>query len=94
MLIKNIIESTNLPRKRIGFELENAQIAKHYESTLLISVRNIWMCLDLYTKGSYLILDGPIADENGNIIKEQEDKLNYVAKMIKKTILNDVPGFR
>lgn len=94
MLIKNIIESTDLPRKRISFELENAKIAKYYESSLLISLRDIWRCLDLYAKGSYLILDGPIADEKGNIIKEQEVKLNHVAEMIKKTILNDVPGFK
>lgn len=94
MLIKNITIATDLPRKRIYFELENAQIAKNYEIGLLPFVRGFWRALDMYAKGSYLILDGPVADSNGNIIQKQDDALMDVVERIKYTIINDVPGFK
>ena len=94
MNIKDIQTKTNLPRKQILFELDNAQVAKNYEISLLFSVREQWRPLDLIARGPYLILDGPVADSYGVVIPEQEAKVNEVAEKIKNTILNDVPGFK
>lgn len=69
-------------------------MAKQYEISLLGSVREQWMMLDLYSKGNILILDGPIADSNNTIIPAQEAKVNEVAAKLRNTIENDIPGFK
>lgn len=82
------------PRYKIIFFLENPTMAKQYEISLLGSVREQWMMLDLYSKGNMLILDGPIADYNDVIIPAQEAKVNEVAVKLRNTIENDIPGFK
>ncbi len=81
-------------RYKIIFFLENPTMAKQYEISLLGSVREQWMMLDLYSKGNILILDGPIADSNNTIIPAQEAKVNEVAAKLRNTIENDIPGFK
>lgn len=61
---------------------------------MLMSVREKWRLLDLYSKGECLVLDGLVADNNRYIIPEQEKVLNRLADMIENTIRNDVSGFK
>lgn len=82
------------PRYKVIFSLKNPAMAKQYEISLLGSVREQWMMLDLYSKGNMLILDGPIADYNDVIIPTQKVKIDEVAAMLKNTIENDISGFK
>lgn len=94
MNIRSIKERIQLPRKQVVFELDNEEIANNYRVSLLMSVREQWMSLDLLVRGKFLILDGPIADSNGIIIPMQDAMVNEVSEKIKNTIINDIPGFR
>ena len=94
MNIRSIKERIQLPRKQVVFELDNEEIANNYRVSLLMSVREQWMPLDLLVRGKFLILDGPIADSNGIIIPMQDAMVNEVSEKIKNTIINDIPGFR
>lgn len=94
MKILKISKRYDSPRYQVIFQLPNSKIAKDYEISLLMSVRNQWGALMLIAKADCLILDGPIDNPNGIRIPEQEMAVNSVAEMIKNKIENDVPGFK
>lgn len=92
--ILEIKKKFELPRYKVCFYLPNPVTAKQYSISYLFSVREQWRLLDLYAKDHILILDGPIADNNGTIIPVQEAKVNEVAAMLRNAIENDIPGFK
>jgi hypothetical protein len=53
----------------IKFYLESAKVAKYFEASCLMSVREISRLADLYTKGSVLYLDTPNDELTQNIGK-------------------------
>lgn len=94
MEILKISRRYDPPRYKVIFQLPNSKIAKDYEISLQMSVREQWGALMLNAKADCLILDGPIDGPNGTRIPEQEMEVNRVAKLIKNTIENDVPEFK
>lgn len=83
-----------LPRYMVYFYLSNPATAEQYSISCLFSVRGQWGMLELYSKDNILILDGPIADNNGTIIPAQEAKVNEVAAKLRNIIENDISGFK
>lgn len=92
--ILGIKKKYELPRYKVCFYLSSPAAAKQYSISCLLSVKMQWGLLDLYAKDNVLILDGPIADDNGTIIPIQEAKVNEVATKLRNTIENDIPGFK
>ncbi len=87
-------DKEELPRYKVYFYLENPTIAKHFSIKFVGFVRQSWRALELYCKGNILILDGPIADEEGVVICKQQKKVEKVAEILKSYIQNDIPGFK
>lgn len=78
--ILDIKSRYDCPRYKICFYFENSDIAKRFSIKYLGFVRQLWGALELYYKGSILILDGPIADEKGVVICKQQKKLKKLLK--------------
>lgn len=92
--ILEIKKKYELPRYKVYFYLSDPAIAEQYSISCLFSVREQWGMLELYSKDNILILDGPIADNNNEIIPAQETKVNEVATKLRNIIENDIPGFK
>lgn len=73
--ILNMKSYNNGIRYIIEFELESPSIAKSFEASCLMAVREIHFFTDLYSKGSFLYLDSP-----------NEEKVNEIGKRLKRTI--------
>ena len=81
--ILDITESFDQPRLKIYFQMESEKIAEWYAASYLMSVREKWRLLDLYSKENFLILDGPVN------CHEDEQCIRTIAKLLKDGIEND-----
>lgn len=89
-----IKKQVEFPRYKVYFYLKNSETAKQYSASCLASVRAQWRLLDLYYIDNVLILDGPIAGNDGYVSDVQKAKVDEVADKLKNTIENDVPEFK
>ena len=87
-------DKEKFPRYKICFYLENSTVAESLSIIYRGLVRQLWIVLELDYKGRILILDGPIADEHGVVICEQQKKVEEVAGILKNVIERYTPGFK
>lgn len=74
------------PRCKYLFRMNSGAEAEFACAKYLLRVREIWRSLELYTRGDFLVLDGPVMNDRGDLLESQKNLVDNVARWLDKEL--------